>query len=197
MWWSRRAGVAAAFGLNAASFLLDVVVLATLRVGPSPRVPRAPRQIRDGIEYVRHTPALRTAMLTLAVIATFGFTVQVSVPILAREGLGGGPGTLGALFTAVTAGGLLGTLLFAARGGSGPRTLGRCAGAMAGALLVTALAPGPTLALVGLAGRRRGLVLPDRHGAGRPADGAARADGPGDGAVRGGAAERHSRWADR
>jgi MFS family permease len=146
------AGVAVAFGLNAASFLLDVVVVATLRVGPSPRVPRAPRQIRDGIGYVRRTPALRSALVTLAVIATFGFTVQVSVPVLAREGLGGGPGTLGALFTAVTAGGLLGTLLFAARGGSGPATLARCAGAMAIASLTTALAPGPVLAVVGLAG---------------------------------------------
>ena len=146
------AGVVAAFGLNAASFLADVLVLASLRVGPSPRVPRAPRQIRDGIDYVRRTPALRTAMLTLAVIATFGFTIQVSVPILVREGLGGGPGTLGALFTAVTAGGLLGTLVLAARGGPGPRTLARCAGAMAAALLVTALAPVPALAIAGLAG---------------------------------------------
>ena len=50
----------------------------------------------------------------------------------------------------MTAGGLLGTLLFAARGGAGPRTLARCAGAMAGASLVTA--PGPALAIVGLAG---------------------------------------------
>ena len=74
------------------------------------------------------------------------------MPILAREGLGGGPGTLGALFTAVTAGGLLGTVLFAARGGPGPRTLARCAFSMAIALLVTALSPGPTLAFVGLAG---------------------------------------------
>jgi hypothetical protein len=42
------AGAGVSFAANAASFLVDVVVLATMRAGASPRVRRTPRQIREG-----------------------------------------------------------------------------------------------------------------------------------------------------
>jgi MFS family permease len=146
------AGAAAAFAVNAASFLVDVVVLTTIRVGASPRVRRAPRQIREGIGYVWQASPLRAAMLTLAIIATFAFTVQVSVPVLAREGFNGNPATIGAFFTAVTGGSLAGTLVFAARGASKRSPLAGPSLAMAAALLVTALSPYASVAIVGLVG---------------------------------------------
>ena len=146
------AGAAAAFAVNAASFLLDVVVLTTIRVGASPRVRRAPRQIREGIGYVWQASPLRAAMLTLAIIATFAFTVQVSVPVLAQEGFNGNPATISAFFTAVTGGSLAGTLVFAARGASKRRPLGGTSLAMAAALLVTALSPYAPVAILGLVG---------------------------------------------
>jgi hypothetical protein len=146
------AGAAAAFAVNAASFFVDVVVLTTIRVGDSPRVRRAPRQIREGIGYVWQAPPLRGAMLTLAIIATFAFTVQASVPVLAREGFNGSPGTIGAFFTAVTGGSLAGTLVFAARGASKRWPLAGTSLAMAAALLVTALSPYAPVAILGLVG---------------------------------------------
>jgi hypothetical protein len=146
------AGAAAAFAVNAASFFVDVVVLTTIRVGDSPRVRRAPRQIREGIGYVWQAPPLRAAMLTLAIIATFAFTVQASVPVLAREGFNGSPGTIGAFFTAVTGGSLAGTLVFAARGASQRWPLAGPSLAMAAALLVTALSPYASIAILGLVG---------------------------------------------
>jgi len=145
------AGAAAAFAMNAASFLIDVVVLTTIRVGTSPRIRRAPRQIREGIGYVWQYPRLRAAMLTLAIIATFAFTVQISVPVLAREGFNGNPATIGAFFTAVTGGSLAGTLVFAARRTS-RRPLAGPSLAMAAALLVTALSPYASVAILGLVG---------------------------------------------
>jgi hypothetical protein len=145
-------GAATTFAVNALSFLVDVVVLATIRVGPSPRVGRAPRQIRDGMYYVWQTRPLRDAMLRLAIIATLSFTVQVSVPILISDAYGGGPSLIGAGFTAVTAGSLVGTLLFAARGAATQETLRRAALAMAVALVVTAASRHEFLALLGLAG---------------------------------------------
>jgi MFS family permease len=145
-------GVTATFAVNAASFLAEAILLGTIRVGASPRVRRAPRQIRDGMNYIRNNPPLRTAMLVLAVIATFAFTIQVSLPILAREAFHAGPSLIGAFFTAVTAGSLVGTLVFASRGASTRETLTRTSLAMGVALLATALAPHGLLALPGLAG---------------------------------------------
>lgn len=146
------AGAVVTFAVNAASFLGDVVVLASVRVGASPRVRRAPRQIRDGIVYVWRAPRLRAAMITLAIIATFAFTVQVSVPTLAEVGFDGGPARIGAFFTAVTGGGVAGTLVFAARTGPKRRPFPRISLAMAAALFLTALSPYAWLAILGLAG---------------------------------------------
>ncbi|HSU34921.1 MAG TPA: MFS transporter [Propionibacteriaceae bacterium] len=145
-------GVTATFAVNAASFFADVVILATIRGRPAPRVERAPRQIREGLGYVGSTPRLRAAMLALAIIATFAFTINVSVPLLARQSFAGGATLIGTLFTAVTAGCLVGTLAYAARGGYGPTTLTRTALGMAVAQLAIAVAPHPLLAMVGLAG---------------------------------------------
>jgi MFS family permease len=144
------AGVTVTFAVNAVSFLADVVVLGTVRVGASPRVERAPGQVRDGLTYVWHTPALRAALLTLAVVALLAFSVQVSVPILVRTAFGGGPRLVGAGLTAVTGGSLAGMLAAAVRGTPGP--LRRAALLMAASLAVTAVAPSLPVGYAGLAG---------------------------------------------
>jgi len=145
------AGVTAAFAVNAASFLADVAVLSTIRPGTSPRVKRAPRQVREGLSYVAHTPELRAPLLALALIATLAFTMQVSVPALVRQSFAGGPAQLGAALTALAAGSLTGTLVRAARGMPGPRALPMATAIMAGGLAATAVAPVLPAALAGLA----------------------------------------------
>jgi len=145
-------GVTTTFAINAASFFADVVLLTTIRVGPSPRVRRAAGQIRAGLSYVWHRPELRSPLLVLAVIATLGFTVQVSVPVFAHVSLHGGASLVGAALTAVTAGSLLGALAAAARGEPGAHAVTGAAGLMAGSLAVTAIAPNVPVALTGLAG---------------------------------------------
>lgn len=146
------AGTTIAFAVNAASFLADAILLHTVRPGPSPVVRRAPRQVREGLGYVWHTPALRAPLLALAVIGTLAFTMQVSVPTLIRVSFGGGPSLIGTAFTAVTAGSLAGALIAAARGSPGSRTTALGAAIIAGAMAVTALAPTVPAALAGLAG---------------------------------------------
>ena len=103
-------GPTVAFGVNAASFLFDVVLLSTIRLTQSLPAHRAPRPLRDGIEYVRRTPRVRNPLMGLAILGTFAFTVQVSVPILATEAFAGGSSLVGTALTAVTVGGLGGTL---------------------------------------------------------------------------------------
>ena len=143
-------GITTAFAVNAATFAFDLVVLGTIRTGASPRVARAPGQLRDGLAYLRHTPRLRTPLVALAVLATLGFTVQVSVPVLVRTVFGAGAGAVGIAFTVVTAGGLAGSILAATR--SSGRVLVSAAAVMAAAMVLTAAAPSLGVALIGLAG---------------------------------------------
>jgi MFS family permease len=145
------AGPAVAFAVNAASFGLDVALLATIRTGASPRLARAPGQLREGLSYVWRTPRLRMPLLALALLATLAFTVQVSAPILLRTSFAAGPSLIGAAFTASTAGGLAGALV-ATRPArtSGPRRLPLASTLMAAALIVTAAAPAVPVALAGL-----------------------------------------------
>jgi hypothetical protein len=145
------AGVTAAFAVNAASFLADVAVLSSIRAGESPKVKRAPRQVREGFSYVAHTPKLRAPLLALALIATLAFTTRVSVPTFVHQSFAGGPAQLGAALTALAAGSLTGTLARAARGTPGPQALPLAAAIMACGLAVTAVAPGLPAALAGLA----------------------------------------------
>jgi MFS family permease len=144
------AGAPVAFGVNAASFLLDVILLLTIHIGPSPRAPRAARQLRDGLHYVWHEPGLRRPLLTVAILGSLTFTIPVSAPILVRASFDGGPSLIGAALTAVAAGGLGGAAFAALRGAPGPRSLRRAALIMAGATMDTAWAPTVSLAIVGL-----------------------------------------------
>ena len=145
------AGPAVAFAVNAASFGLDVALLATIRAGGSPRLARARRQMREGLAYVWRTPRLRIPLLALALLATLAFTVQVSAPILLRTSFRAGPPLVGAAFTASTAGGLAGALAATRGTVSGPQRLRLASTLMAAALLVTAAAPAAPVALAGLA----------------------------------------------
>lgn len=144
-------GVTAAFAVNAASFLADVAVLSTIRAGKSPRVKRAPRQVREGLSYVARTPGLRAPLLALGLIATLAFSMQVSVPALVRQSFAGGPAQLGAALAALAAGSLTGTLARAARGMPGRRALPVAAAIMTCGLVATAAAPALPAVLAGLA----------------------------------------------
>jgi MFS family permease len=145
------AGATAAFAANAASFLADVAVLATIRARESPRATKAPRQVREGLRYVANRPGLRGPLLALVLIATGAFTMQVSIPTLVHQAFAGRPGQLGAALSALAAGSLTGTIVRAARGMPGPRTLPLATAIMACGLAVTAVAPSLPAALAGLA----------------------------------------------
>ncbi|NYJ00407.1 MFS family permease [Nocardioides thalensis] len=143
---------AVAFAVNAATFLVDVLLLWTIRVSPSPQLARAPGQVREGLRYVWRTPTLRTPLLALAVIATFAFSVQVSVPIFVRETLHGGASLLGTAFTSATTGSLLGAAVAAARGEPGPATVPRACLGMAAASAAIVAAPTVPVAVLAMAG---------------------------------------------
>lgn len=99
-------GVTAVFAVNAASFLADVVVLST-----------------SGLANHSWCAELLCRLGKASARGAHALTMQVSVPMLVRQGFTDGPAQLGAALTAVAAGSLTGTLVAAGRGMPGPLAL--------------------------------------------------------------------------
>jgi MFS family permease len=109
---------APAFFINAASFLVTLLALGSMRADqlhPSPPVARAPGQLREGLRYAWAHPDLRLAMVIAFVTGTFGFNFQVTIALMARVEFGLGAAAFGLLSTAFAVGSLAGALLSARR----------------------------------------------------------------------------------
>ena len=115
-------GIAACFFLNAASFLAVLVAYLLMRDAellPSPRaavphsVSAVANQLSEGLGYVRRTPTVRLAIVTLGVVATAGMNFSVLVPVYAKDTLGGNATTYGFLMAATGVGSLSCALMIA------------------------------------------------------------------------------------
>ena len=146
-------GLGICFLVNAVSFVAVVTSLVRLDVSallPSKPAPRAPGQLREGLTYVRRTPALAVPLLMMALVGCLAYEFQVVLPIVASETFAGDARTYGFLTAAMGVGAVVGGLLVAARGRTGlwPLVVSCCAFAVA--MLATALAPTLTMALIGM-----------------------------------------------
>jgi MFS family permease len=105
---------APAFFVNAASFAFTIGALLSMRPGelhPSPRLPRAKGQLREGLAYAWARPDLRLAMGLAFVLGTFAFNYQVTIALMAREVFDLGAEAFGLLSTCFAVGSLSGALL--------------------------------------------------------------------------------------
>jgi hypothetical protein len=110
------AGTAAAFAVDAASFLVSVATLAMLRTRPEPR-PASERttgmlqEVGEGLAYARGQPWIWVT-LVVAGFANFlvGGPLQVLLPVIVNR-LGAGAGSLGLVYAAFGVGGGLAVLL--------------------------------------------------------------------------------------
>ncbi len=122
-------GVAAAFAVNALSFLAVIIGLLAMRdseLRPSPRIDR-PRSVhgvfaylREGFVYVRGTPLVLLAVLIVGLVSTFGMNFGVVIPTLTEETLGGDATAYGFLMAASGVGSLLAALWLAFGGSPKP-----------------------------------------------------------------------------
>jgi MFS family permease len=136
------------FALNALSFGAVVLTLAAMRsseMARPERIGRAPRQVRDGLAYVRRTPQLLLPLLMIALVGTLAWEFQVSLPLLASATFGGGAGTYGAMTAVMGAGAVAGGLVSASRRHIGTRAL--AGSAIGWGVAITAAALAPTLPL--------------------------------------------------
>ena len=106
-------GVGPCFLINGLSYVATIIALRAMRPGDLHRkapTPREPGQVRAGLRYAWETPALRSTLLLIAVIGTFGFNFVVVLPLLAKEAFGGGARLYGALTSLMGFGALIGAL---------------------------------------------------------------------------------------
>jgi MFS family permease len=107
------AGAAAAFAVNALSYVALIVVL--LRWHASPVVPLLPREslrtaMAAGVRYVAMSPAIRTVLLRSVVFGLAASSVMALLPLIASELIAGGPLTFGLCLGAFGVGAVLGAI---------------------------------------------------------------------------------------
>ena len=140
-------GMAPAFAINALSFLAVIVGLTAMRddelhrprLVPRPRSAGAVMEnLREGLAFVRHTPIVLLAVVTVGLVATFGMNFQVVIPPLAQDVLGSDASGYGFLMTASGIGALTAAVALVVAGK--PRPIRIALGAIALGVASIALA---------------------------------------------------------
>jgi MFS family permease len=147
-------GEGVCFLVNAASFIAVIVSLLTLdltEIHPSPPAVRGPGQLREGLRYIRGNRELAIPLLMMALVGTLAYEFQVTLPVMARQGLHVGATGYGFMTAAMGAGAVAGGLLVAAVGRTGLRPLVMAAGAFGAVIMLAALAPTLPVELAALA----------------------------------------------
>ena len=148
------AGTGVCFALNAFSFLATILALVAIRSRDlHPRLPiaRARGQIREGVRYVMSVPALRAALLTMAVVGTVSMNFTVLVPLLARTTFASGAASFGLLSTSMGVGAMLGSLRVARNVAPTLAQIGLASVALGIAMLAAAASPTLPVAMVAIA----------------------------------------------
>src|SRR5664279_1779834 len=139
-------GVGVCFLVNAVSFaalVYSLLSMDTAALSPTPPAVRRKGQLREGLRYVRRTPALGVPLLMMALIGTLAYEFQVVLPVVARDAFHGDASTYGFMTSAMGVGAVVGGLITATRRRTGLRPL--TVGAAAFGLLILAAAAAPSL----------------------------------------------------
>lgn len=147
-------GPAWCFGFNALTYCAPLYVLRRLKPArPVHRDQAAGAKIRAraGLAYVWRSPLIRVLM-PMSAASGLIFSMGLTLPTLASRSFHMGAGGYGALMAAFGIGGLPGALMAASAPVPTPRRVRRLTLATVVAIGVTAWAPDPPLAFVGMAG---------------------------------------------
>jgi MFS family permease len=139
-------GIAACFFINGVSYAAVIAALVMMRTSElhlGKRAVRGPRQLREGLAYVRRTPELRIPLMVMAVVGMFTYEFHVTLPLFARFTFGGGPLVYGILSAVMGVGAVVGGLASARRSEASVEALLRSSWIFG--LLILAAAAAPTL----------------------------------------------------
>ena len=143
-------GAGAAFVLNAVTYLAVLGALTRMdrsRFRLAPRVAKAKGQLREGLRYVLRTTELRLPLVMMAVVGTFAFNYQVTLPLMAERTFGGDATTFTLLFATLSLGSVVGALMVAHKRDLGIGFLVRTGAGLAVSTTALALAPSLPLAV--------------------------------------------------
>jgi MFS family permease len=112
-------GVAVNFGINAVSYLSVLIGLwmldgsALRRIERPDRFPSIRASLAEGVRYAIATPTVLWPLVLLGGMATFAMNFQTLLPLFTRNALALDSGGYGAIFAAMGAGSLVGSLMLA------------------------------------------------------------------------------------
>ncbi len=147
-------GEGVCFLVNAASFVAVVASLTTLdrtAISPSPPSGREPGQLREGLRYIKSNPQLGVPLAMMALAGCLAYEFQVTLPVMASQGLHAGATGFGFMTSAMGVGAVLGGLVVANKGKTGLPPLVMAATAFGVVLLLAALAPSLPVEIFALA----------------------------------------------
>jgi len=145
-------GLAPCFIINGISYVAVVIMLGMMRADElltTPPVPRAKGQIIEGFKYVTSTPIIGSTLLMMALIGTFTYEFQVSLPLIAQFTFKGDASSYALLTAGMGFGAAIGGLFFASRKGIQPYKVVSASLLFGLAVLIAAFMP--SLLLTGLA----------------------------------------------
>ena len=111
-------------GLSFAAVLAALLTLDLAQLRPGVRVAHRAHQLRDGLAYARTVPEILAPLCMMALIGTFTYELEVSLPPFARGPLAGGATTYSWLMGAFGFGSLVGGIYSTRHGKTGvPRMI--------------------------------------------------------------------------
>lgn len=147
-------GIAFCFLFNAISYIAVIIMLKLIRekeLYPAVRSSKKSGQLMEGFRYIRATPVIRNILLMMAVIGTFAYEFQVSLPLLAQQTFHGGAAGYAALMTAFGLGAVIGGLFAAGRHKIAPHHHLVFCVLFGVSIIAASMAPTLPLAIVGMA----------------------------------------------
>jgi MFS family permease len=147
-------GTDVCFLVNAGSFVAVLFSLSSMDISalnPSKPAVRTRGQLRDGLHYVRSTPGLFIPLVMMGIAGCLTYEFQVSLPVMADQGLRVGATGFGFMTGAMGVGAVAGGLYVANRGKIGLRPLVIGAAGFAVAMTLATLAPDLVFEMMALA----------------------------------------------
>jgi predicted MFS family arabinose efflux permease len=95
--------------------IASLLAMHVTRAEREPIKTRVSEEFRTGLQYIKGSLPIRTALILLAIVSTMSMPYTVLMPAIATQTLHGGAHTLGFLMTASGVGALIGALYLASR----------------------------------------------------------------------------------
>jgi MFS family permease len=139
------------FTIDAVSYISVLIALRMMRPDELRRVPvtpRGPGQVRAGLRYIAGVPELWITFAMLLIVGTISYNFTVVFPLFVEKGLHGSDAAYTLVYSAFSAGSLVGALIVARRSSVTTRTVALGAASLGAAMLVLSAVPNVALAVI-------------------------------------------------